>query len=281
MARNFAADFARLSPNASKAIIAGIVENLHLLDAAGINTPIRLRHFLARVCVETGGLRSLEEDLHYSAQRMHEVWPSRFPTAAAAVPYVGNPEKLANKVYGGRLGNSAPGDGWKYRGSGLLQDTGKTNFAEMEKETGLSVVANPELLRTFPGALQAATLYWTKRNINALADRNDTTGVCRAVNGGITGLVDQTVWLAKAAKIWPDGVVIAFPASATPAPQAAPPEPVQPASASQPPAPSPIVPVPPAPRMSKPAAAVSIIVLIGASIAGFWHHITAFVSSLF
>jgi putative chitinase len=261
MDRNFAADLARLSPNASKAIIAGIVDNIGLLDQAGINTPIRLQHFFARVCVETGGLRALEENLHYSAQRAHEVWPSRFPTAASAVPYAGNPEKLADKVYGGRLGNTAPGDGWKYRGSGLLQHTGKANFAEMEKETGLPVVTNPELLRTFPGALQAATIYWTKRNINALADRNDTTGVCKAVNGGITGLADQTVWMAKAAKIWPDGVAIAFPA------------PVQPVPSPQPTAPSPTPVTPP----TKPASHAGGIVTVGiiAALAIYWHEITA------
>lgn len=277
MDRNFADDLARLSPNASKAIIAGIVENAHLLDAAEINTPIRLRHFFARVCVETGGLHTLEENLHYSAQRMHEVWPSRFPTAASAVPYAGNPEKLANKVYGGRLGNTAPGDGWDYRGSGLLQNTGKENFAEVEKATGLPVVANPQLLRTFPGALQAATIYWKNRNINALADKNDTTGVCRAVNGGITGLADQTVWLAKAKKIWPDGVAIVFPES----PRAAPPVSVQPSPAPQAPETSPAAPVPPVPA-KKPfaGAGVAAIGLI-AAMAVYWHELVAWVHHFF
>lgn len=272
MTASFADDLARLSPNASKAIIDGIVENLHLLDAAGINTPIRLRHFFARVCVETGGLRSLEENLHYSAQRMHEVWPSRFPTAASAVPYVGNPEKLADKVYGGRLGNTAPGDGWNYRGSGMLQNTGKANFEEVEKATGLPVVANPGLLRTFPGALQAATIYWKNRNINALADKNDTTGVCRAVNGGITGLADQTVWLAKAAKIWPDGVAIAFPETVAPVV----PAPVQPVPV--PPAPAPTAPKPPVPA-TKPSIGVGVVGLI-AGISIYWHEISSWFSSL-
>lgn len=290
MDRNFADDLARLSPNASKAIIAGIVENIHLLDAAGINTPIRLRHFFARVCVETGGLHTLEENLHYSAQRVHEVWPSRFPTTASAVPYAGSPEKLANKVYGGRLGNTAPSDGWDYRGSGLLQNTGKANFAEVEKATGLPVVANPQLLRTFPGALQAATIYWKNRNINELADKNNTTGVCSAVNGGFTGLADQLVWLSKAAKIWPDGSQIIFPTPTipSPAPQVAPPAP--PVTAQEPSIPAapqpekpPVVtaPAPPPPRVNKPAAAASGLVLLAAAVAGYWHHITAFVSNLF
>ena len=102
MTRTFAEALAQLCPNASKTIIAGIVDNLHLLDHAGINTPIRVRHFFARVCVETGGLHAIEENLNYSARRAHEVWPGRFPTAASAKPFANNPVKLAEKVYGGR-----------------------------------------------------------------------------------------------------------------------------------------------------------------------------------
>lgn len=236
MDRNFAEALAQLCPTASRTIIAGIVDNAHLLDQAGINTPIRLRHFFARVCVETGGLRSLEENLNYTAQRAYEVWPSQFPTAASAAPYANNPAKLAEKVYGGRLGNTKPGDGWKFRGSGLLQNTGAENFAKVEAATGVPVVANPELLRTFPGALQSATIYWTNRKINALADKNDTTGVCKAVNGGTIGLADQRTWLAKAAKVWPDGAVVAFPAA---------PVAFQPIPAPPTPAPAPAAPVPP------------------------------------
>ncbi|MER8403548.1 peptidoglycan-binding protein [Mesorhizobium sp. M1307] len=226
MDRTFASQLAKLCPTASKKIIAGIVDNAHLLDAAGINTPIRVRHFFARVCVETGGLRALEEDLNYSAERMRQVWPTRFKTVAAAKPFEHNPQKLAEKVYGGRLGNSSAGDGWRFRGSGLLQNTGRENFAEVETATGLPVVANPDVLRSFPGALQAATIYWSKRKINAMADKNNTTGVCKAVNGGTTGLADQKAWLAKAAKVWPDGSQIVFPASpAAPSPPVAKPAP--------------------------------------------------------
>lgn len=285
MDRSFASQLARLCPNASRTIIAGIADNAHLLDQAGINRPIRLRHFFARVCVETGGLRSLEENLNYSAKRASEVWPSRFATSAAARPFANAPVKLAEKVYGGRLGNSKPGDGWAYRGSGLLQNTGRENFEEVEAATGLPVTANPELLRTFPGALRAATIYWTKRNINTLADKNDTTGVCKAVNGGTIGLADQRTWLAKAAKVWPDGAVISFPAS---------PAPVQPAPPRQTPAPA--APVPPVavPEVStpspipsmpksvgKPVAAAGLLAIVGTAIAMRWDEITTWVHSFF
>ena len=253
MADTFAADLARLSPTASPAIIVGIVANARLLDQAGINTPIRLRHFLARVCVETGGLRSLEENLSYTAQRLTQVWPNRFPTIAAATPFAKNPQKLANSVYGGRLGNFKPDDGWTYRGSGLLQNTGRENFELVEDGTGLPVVDHPEMLRSFPGALEAATIFWTKRNINALADQNDVAGVCKKVNGGTNGLADQRIWLAKAAKIWPDdGSKIEFPKLGNAA-QPANPLPIQP---DQPPPPiqaQPPQPAPPAPGQPVPA----------------------------
>lgn len=288
MTATLAADLLRLSPTASKAIVQGIADNAHLLDQAGINTPIRLRHFLARVCVETGGLRSLEENLSYTAQRLTEVWPKRFPTTAAATPFARNPQKLANNVYGGRLGNFKPDDGWTYRGSGLLQNTGRENFELVEDATGLPVVDQPELLRTFPGALQAATIFWTKRNINALADKNDVTGVCKAVNGGTTGLADQKTWLAKAAKIWPDGTVIAFPSPATPAPRPAPPAPVQPVT--PPAAPEPAVAAPqrdpqplPAPAKTNGliAGLVAAIALTAMAVAGWWHHLIASIEGLF
>jgi putative chitinase len=199
-----AAQLRALAPNAAPFIVDGIVADRHFLAEAGIVTPIRIRHFFARVCVETGGLRAIEENLNYSAARLCQVWPTRFRSIAAASPYAHNPQALANKVYGGRLGNTRPNDGWDYRGSGILQNTGRANFAEVEAETGLPVVANPDLLRSFPGAIRAAAVYWSKRNINALADAGNVLGVCKAVNGGTTGLADQRTWLAKAEKVWPD-----------------------------------------------------------------------------
>ncbi|MBN9550545.1 MAG: hypothetical protein J0H31_17145 [Alphaproteobacteria bacterium] len=306
MDRNFAGQLAQLCPTGSKAIIDGIADNAHLLDQSGINTPIRLRHFLARVCVETGGLRSLEENLNYSAQRLTQVWPNRFPTVAAATPFAKNPQKLANSVYGGRLGNFKPNDGWTFRGSGLLQNTGRENFELVEDGTGLPVVDQPELLRTFPGALEAATIFWTKRNINALADKNDVAGVCKKVNGGTNGLADQKIWLAKAARIWPDGAVIDFGAASNALPHPVSPQPVQPdqpavpiqaqppqpaSPASVPPIPAPAEPAPPIaapepppvvpPKQSKAGPIAALIALVGMAIAGFWHHITDLFWSVF
>ena len=137
--------------------------------------------------------------------------------------------------------------------------------------------------------MRAATIYWTKRSINTLADKNDTTGVCKAVNGGTNGLADQKIWLAKAAMVWPDGAVISFPAA--PAPQPASPAPVQPALPRQSPAPAPAAPVPevsppsptpPTPKsVGKPTAAAGLLAILGTAIAMRWHEITTWVHSFF
>jgi len=189
------------APGASTNLLSGIVANQKLLVDANITTSLRLAHFMAQIAHETGGLHQLEENLNYSAKRLTEVWPTRFRTMVSAQPYAKNPQALANKVYGGRLGNKGKDDGWNYRGSGMLQTTGRDNFAEVKRATGLDVVADPDLLRTFPGALEAATIYWAKRNINKLADRDDINGVTRAINGGQIGLADRKVWLKKAKEI--------------------------------------------------------------------------------
>ena len=124
------------------------------------------------------------------------------PAAIAAAPYANAPAKLAEKVYGGRYGNTMPGDGWRFRGSGIFQVTFKANFEAVEKQTGLNVVEDPDLLRSFPGALQAATIYWKSHNLNALADRDDIVGITKAINGGLNGLADRKLYLNRGRKIW-------------------------------------------------------------------------------
>ncbi|MGX9981993.1 glycoside hydrolase family 19 protein [Methylobacterium fujisawaense] len=149
---------------------------------------------LAQVAHESGGFARTEEALSYTAGRLVEVWPSRFPTLAAAQPYARNPKALACKVYGGRLGNASPPslDGWTYRGSGGLGTTGRANFREVGAE------ADPDRLRTPEGFLAPALHYWTSRGCNALADRDDVAGLTRKINGGDNGLADRRTRLAAA-----------------------------------------------------------------------------------
>jgi putative chitinase len=174
-------------------------EALHTpMRAAAIDTRLRMAAFLANVAHETGGGRVLVENLSYSADRIRAVWPSRFPDAASADPFARNPEGLANKVYGGRMGNSDPGDGWRFRGRGLIQVTGRTNYTMLAKHTGRSLYSLPEWLETKDGAAKGACLYWMQNGLNATADTGDIAAVRRRVNGGTVGLDDVARRYARA-----------------------------------------------------------------------------------
>lgn len=154
--------------------------------------------FLGQVLHESRRLERLEEDLSYSAERLCAVWPKRFPTLDAAQPYARNPEALANKVYGGRMGNTQPGDGHRYRGRGLVMVTGRDNYAAIERMSGLSVVANPDLLAQPLPALQASVAWWV-RNVPA-SILGDPEAVTRAVNGGTIGLEDRVALMERAGR---------------------------------------------------------------------------------
>ncbi len=148
-----------------------------------------LRDFLGQVLHESCMLERTEENLNYSAERLTRVWPRRFPTLAAAAPYARNPQALANKVYGGRLGNVEPGDGWQYRGRGLIMVTGRDNYSLIERISGLPVVEQPQLLAERRPALLASIAWW-ERNVPDLA-LGDTEQVTEHVNGGHIGLADR------------------------------------------------------------------------------------------
>lgn len=190
----------RFAPAATPEIVAGLVAGWPQIYAAGIVTPRRLQHFMAEIATETGGLARLEENLNYSAPRLVAVWPKRFPSIAAAAPYAHAPEHLADKIYGGRLGNSQPSDGWTFRGGGLLQDTGRANYRAAGYE------ASPDALRSFPGALTAALTFWTDNKLNLIAERGDDPLLMRrAINLGDpwsnatpNGLADARAWQARA-----------------------------------------------------------------------------------
>lgn len=115
----------------TQAQVEGMEAIFNEWDKAGKTDPRWLAYILATAHHETGArFAPVEENLNYSAKRLTQVWPTRFPTITAATPYASNPEKLANKVYGGRLGNTEPGDGWRYRGRGMVQITGRDNYSK-------------------------------------------------------------------------------------------------------------------------------------------------------
>jgi len=162
-----------------------------------INTPQRMAAFLAQVAHESRNLQSLEENLRYSAKRLREVWPKRFPSDAIAEACAGNPEKLANRVYAGRLGNGdeASGDGWKYRGRGLIQLTGRSNYAACKAALGEDVLRYPDRLLDPATAARSAAWFWSSRGLNQLADHEpgdddeqDFTRITTIINGGKVGL---------------------------------------------------------------------------------------------
>lgn len=179
------------------AIGEGCVANF---AGAELDRPLRIAHFLAQTATETGAFRNLTENLNYSAKGLMRVWPSRFPTLESTAGYVMNPVTLANKVYGGRLGNgpAATGDGYKYRGRGLIQLTGRDNYAAREAETGILLLSNPELASDPKTSVRIACLYWTSRSINVAADGDDATKVRKLVNGGTNGLDEAKIYLKRA-----------------------------------------------------------------------------------
>lgn len=181
-----------------------------VLGPLGIDaTPLRLVHFLAQIGHESGGFTHSVESLNYStAARIHAVWPSRFRTVADAEPFVHNEQALANTVYSGRLGNTAPDDGFRYRGRGLIQLTGKANYQEFADRLSVDLVGTPDLAFDPLTALRIAASYWAnrklrgERTINDLADDDKLRAITYRINGGFTNFADRESELAKAKSIW-------------------------------------------------------------------------------
>lgn len=167
------------------------------LDDYDMLTPIRLANFLAQGANETGGFTRWSENLNYSAQRMTEVWPSRFPNLAAAQPYVGKPQLLANKVYGGRMGNVGPNDGWDFRGQGFLQLTGRANYEAAEKRIGLGLLQHPEMCAYPAVSFLIALHFWKAGKVNAALDTGNLREARRITNGADVGLVNVNSLHAK------------------------------------------------------------------------------------
>ena len=164
-----------------------------------ISTPDRMAAFLAQTAHESGGFKRLAENLNYSAQALVKTWPSRFD-AATAQAYARKPEKIANKVYASRMGNGdeASGDGWRYRGRGLIQITGRENYAACGAALGLPLLTQPELLEQPDGAAMSAAWFWQTNGCNELADVADFATITRRINGWLTGQSDRVRYWIKA-----------------------------------------------------------------------------------
>lgn len=194
-----------VAPKARADIVEALVGAVAPFAAIGIVTKLRTAHFLAQIATETGGLMALDENLNYSVDGLIKTFSRKRISKAQAEVLGRKPgraadqEAIANAVYGGawgeeNLGNTEPDDGWRYRGGGLMQTTGRANHRRAGFE------ANPEAIRTPLGGLKAALTFWSNNDLNRIADRDDITALRKVVNGGTNGLAEAKTYLAKAKK---------------------------------------------------------------------------------
>lgn len=164
-----------------------------------INTAARKAAFIAQISHESGRFSRIEENLNYSAAGLLKIFPRHF-TADQAASYARKPQAIANRVYAGRMGNGAEvsGDGWRYRGRGLIQITGLNNYAACGNATGLSLVANPDLLLGLAAAAMSAAWFWSSNGCNEIADRGDFAGITKRINGGLIGAADRVALFNQA-----------------------------------------------------------------------------------
>ena len=157
-----------------------------------IDSPFRIAGFLSNVAHESAGFKFVSENLNYSAASLMRVWSSRFPTVEIAQRYAMQPEKIANRAYADRMGNGeeASGDGWKYRGRGLIQLTGKNNYVAYSMACDNEALQQPDIVAEPKYAAESAGWFWNVNRLNQLADAQDITGMRKRVNGGLNGLDD-------------------------------------------------------------------------------------------
>lgn len=168
-----------------------IVDNIPKYN---IDSNERVAAFLSQCSHESSEFKKIIENLNYRWESLRKVFPKYFPTDELAKKYEHNQEAIANWVYCNRMGNGTKdsGDGWRYKGRGLIQITGKNNYQAFADYMGMTLEDIPEYLETFEGALLSACWYWHKNNLNKLADKEDIISLTKAINGGLNGLQDRT-----------------------------------------------------------------------------------------
>jgi len=175
----------------------------HTFEQFEINTPRRISMFLAQVGHESGGLQFVEENLNYRADRLAVVFPRYFKDVDPNA-YGRNPEKIANRVYANRMGNGteASGDGYRYRGRGLIQLTGKNNYDHFARDLGMHLDEAVTYLTTPEGACMSAGWFWHTNHLNTLADAGDIVACTKRINGGTIGLADRQAHYQEALHIF-------------------------------------------------------------------------------
>jgi putative chitinase len=158
-----------------------------------INTVQREAAFLSQCAHESAGFTALQENLNYQAASLMRVWPTHFPTIEIATQYAHHPEQIADRAYANRMGNGdeASGDGWKFRGRGLIQLTGRSNYTAFGNTVNMTPDQVIEYVQTFDGAVQTACWFWNTNNLNQYADVNNIQTITQRINGGLNGLDDR------------------------------------------------------------------------------------------
>lgn len=198
----YKADILAICPSAKANIVDAMVEEGYkgAWERFGVTTPVSQAKFMGQIVQESAGLTCLLENLNYSAKRLCQVWPKRFPTLKDALPYANNPQALANKVYGGRMGNTKEGDGWRYRGRGLKQLTGFDNYKAEGEALGLDLIGDPDQVAKPDIAFLTALSYF-QRHIGKAAETASVETITVAVNGGVNGLHEREVATERALEI--------------------------------------------------------------------------------
>lgn len=202
---------ADLAPSARSSYRDAFAAGQPVLDRFEISaTPLRVAHFMAQVLHESGGLTIQFENLNYSPERLPKVWPTRFQPGGPLDPaeFAHNPQKLANTVYAGRMGNVLPDDGFTFRGRGLLQLTGRESYAEATRilrerfPDAPDFTTNPDAVFGAEWCLRVAATEWLTKGCNALADEDRINAITRAINGGLIGLAERVEWSKRTKFIW-------------------------------------------------------------------------------
>jgi putative chitinase len=181
----------------STKIPANVLDQIPDIEAKfGLNSNIRLAHFLSQCAHESGNFKAVAENLNYGAKGLRSIFGKYFKDDATALAYERKPEKIANRVYSSRMGNGdeASGDGWKFRGRGYIQLTGKDNYTQFDKSVEDDILANPDLVATkFP--LMSAAFFFERNNLWKIcdggADKEDVIALTKRINGGTHGLEDR------------------------------------------------------------------------------------------
>lgn len=169
-----------------------------LLNSYQVNTQLRIAHFMAQIEHESN-LKPVSENLNYSAEGLMITFKKYFPNPTMANFYAKKPIKIANRVYADRMGNGneTSGDGYKFRGRGFIQITGKSNYLVLAKDTGINCYNDPDLLLEEANSMISALWFWQKNKLNDFADKNDIVGITKKINGGTNGLEHRKKLLKK------------------------------------------------------------------------------------